>query len=138
MRQRKFELGFFFSIIYLQEIMERLKFFRCLFVCPSLNKIPAEWMHQLWCGFCQMVAYCTGLDLIEIGDLGLKVKVICTSDHKHDSKRRKKLLKIQMWILMKSKHVIGCNFSLPTLWYHIWLYRSINKTSNYLFQKVKI
>ena len=32
-------------------------------------------MHQFGCGFRKIVAYCTGSDPIEIGNLGSKVKV---------------------------------------------------------------
>ena len=45
------------------------------FIFLSVNKIRAEWNHQFWCSFHLMVAYCTGSNPIEIGDLGSKVKV---------------------------------------------------------------
>ena len=35
-------------------------------------------MHQFGCGFRETVAYCTGSDPIEIGDLWLKVKLTVT------------------------------------------------------------
>ena len=50
----------------------------CLCVCVSVseemsvNKILAERMHRFGCGFQHMVAYPTGLDPIEIGDLRSK------------------------------------------------------------------
>ena len=47
-------------------------------VCVSVNKIAAERMHQFGCGFRWIVAYCTGSNPIEIGDLGSKVKVTVT------------------------------------------------------------
>ena len=42
----------------------------CLSVCLSVNKIPAERTHRFGRGFRPMVAYHTGSDTIEIGDLG--------------------------------------------------------------------
>ena len=49
----------------------------CLSVCPAIlvNKIPAERMHRFGHGFRQMVAYETGSNFVEIGDLGSKVTV---------------------------------------------------------------
>ena len=51
----------------------------CLCVCVcvrvSVNKISAEQMHRFGRGFRYTAAYRTGSDPIEIGDLGLKVKV---------------------------------------------------------------
>ena len=49
----------------------------CVCVCPTLlvNKIPAERMHRFGRGFRLTVAQHIGSDLIEIGDLGSKVKV---------------------------------------------------------------
>ena len=41
----------------------------------SVNKIPAERMHQFRYGFRYIVAYCTGSDPTEIGDVGSKFKV---------------------------------------------------------------
>ena len=56
----------------------------CLSVSPALallvNKIPAERMYRFGRGFRQMVASRTGLDPIEIGDLGSKVKVTVTEN----------------------------------------------------------
>ena len=45
-----------------------------LFVIISMNKIPVEQMHQFGHVFCKMLAFCTGSDRIEIGDLESKVK----------------------------------------------------------------
>ena len=52
----------------------------CMSVCPEIlvNKIPAERMHRFGRGFRLMVAYRTGSNPIEIGDLGSKVKVTVT------------------------------------------------------------
>ena len=57
----------------------------CLYVCLSVcvsgflvNKIPAERVHRFGRGFRYMVAYRTGSDPIEFGDLGSKVKVTVT------------------------------------------------------------
>ena len=52
----------------------------CVCVCPAilLNNIPAERMNRFGRGFRQMVAYCTGLNPIEIGDLGSNS--VCSSD----------------------------------------------------------
>ena len=52
----------------------------CLCVCPALLviKIPAERMYRYGRVFRQMVAYRTGSDPIEFGDLGSKVKVTVT------------------------------------------------------------
>ena len=49
----------------------------CVCVCPALrvSKIPAEQVHRFGRGFRWMFAYHTGLDPIEISDLGSKVKV---------------------------------------------------------------
>ena len=52
--------------------------FVCVCVCPFVNKIPAKRMHQFGCDFRLTVAYHTGSDPIEIGDLGSKVKVTVT------------------------------------------------------------
>ena len=41
----------------------------CLSVSLSVNNIQAERMHQLGCGFPEMVAYRNGLNLTEIVDL---------------------------------------------------------------------
>ena len=77
-------------LLHLQEIVEGIYFHcslsvclcvcECLSVCPEIlvNKIPAERMHRFGRGFCLMVAYCTGTNPIEIGDLGSKVKVTVT------------------------------------------------------------
>ena len=73
-----------FLFLHLHEIVEGLYFYFslsvclyvcvivcvCVCVCVSVNKIPAERMHQFGCGFCLIVAYCTGSDPIEIGDQG--------------------------------------------------------------------
>ena len=57
-------------------------------MCVSVNKIPAERMHQFGCGFRLIVGYCTGSDPIEIGDLGFKVKVTVTENlSKNDEKK---------------------------------------------------
>ena len=68
----------------------------CLCVCVSVsgflvNKIPAERMHRFGRGFRKMVAYNTGSNPIEIGDLGSKVKVtvtenVCKNDEKNSPK----------------------------------------------------
>ena len=69
--------------------MEGLYFYFSLSVCLCVrvsvcvsgflvNKIPAEQMHRFGRGFRKMVAYNTGSDPIEFGDLGSKVKVIVT------------------------------------------------------------
>ena len=52
----------------------------CLSVCPAIlvNKIPAERMHRFGRGFRQTVAYYTGSNPFENGDLGSKVKVTVT------------------------------------------------------------
>ena len=52
----------------------------CLCVCPARleNKIPAERIHRFGCGFRKMVAYYTGSNPNEIGDLVSKVKVTVT------------------------------------------------------------
>ena len=76
-----------FSHIY-ETIVEGL-YFHCnlslcvcvyVCVCPTLlvNKIPAEWMNRFGRGFCLMIAYRTGSNPIEIGDLGSKVNVTVT------------------------------------------------------------
>ena len=52
----------------------------CGCVCVSEKKNPAEPMHQFGCGFRLIVAYCTGSNPIEIGDLGSKVKVTVTEN----------------------------------------------------------
>ena len=44
----------------------------------SVNKIPAERKHRFGRGFCQMAAFCTDSNSIEIGDIWLKVKVTVT------------------------------------------------------------
>ena len=62
----------------------------CLSVCVSnflVNKFLAERMHRFGRGFRKMVAYNTGSDPIEFGDLGSKVKVtvtenVCKNDEK--------------------------------------------------------
>ena len=57
--------------------------FVCVSVCVSgflVNKIPAERMHRFGRGFRLMVAYRTGSNPIEIGDLGSKVKVTVTEN----------------------------------------------------------
>ena len=56
-----------------------------------VNKIPAERVHRFERGFRYMVAYRTGSDPIEIGDLGSKVKVtvtenVCNNDEKNSPK----------------------------------------------------
>ena len=45
-----------------------------------MNKIPAKRMHRFGRGFRKMVAYNTGSDPFEIGDLGSKVKVTVTEN----------------------------------------------------------
>ena len=50
----------------------------CLSVCLSVKKIPAKQMNQFGRGFRLIVAYHTGSNPIEIGDLGWKVKVTVT------------------------------------------------------------
>ena len=74
-------------LLHLHEIVEGLYFHFSLSVCLCVclcvrrflvNKIPAERMNRFGCGFGEMVAYCSGSNLIEIGDLGSKVKVTVT------------------------------------------------------------
>ena len=69
-------LSFF---LHLHEIMMVLCFNCCLSVrmavCLSVNKIPAERMHQFGRNFRYTVVYSTGTDPVEICDLGSKVKV---------------------------------------------------------------
>ena len=43
-----------------------------------IGYVPAKRMHRYGRSFCWMVAYCTGSNPIEIGDLWLKVKVTVT------------------------------------------------------------
>ena len=66
----------------------------CVCVCVSgilVNKISTERMHRFGRGFRKMVAYRIGSIPIEIGDLGLKVKVtmfenVCKNDEKNSPK----------------------------------------------------
>ena len=88
-------------MLHLHEIVEELYFHCslsvclsvCVSVCPPIlvNKIPAEQMHRFGRSFRWTVAYRTGSDPIEIGDLGSKVKVtvtenVCKSDEKNSPK----------------------------------------------------
>ena len=68
----------------------------CVSVCVSgsflVDKIPAERVHRFGRGFRYMVAYCTGSDPIEFGDLGSKVKVTVTENvSKNDEKNSPKI-----------------------------------------------
>ena len=51
---------------------------RCSSVSLSVNKIPSDMMDCFGCDFREMVAYCSGSDRFEIGDIGSKVKVTVT------------------------------------------------------------
>ena len=42
----------------------------CLCVYVSVNSIPIERFHLFWCGFHKNIAYNTGSNTLEIGDLG--------------------------------------------------------------------
>ena len=50
----------------------------CRSVCLSVNKFPAKLCTHLDVVLCQMVAYFTGCNPIEIGDFWLKVKITVT------------------------------------------------------------
>ena len=79
-------------LLHLHKIVEGLYFHCSLSVCLSVclcvcvcvsgyflvNKIPAKRIHRFQRGFRKTVAYYTGSDPIEIGDLGLNVKVTVT------------------------------------------------------------
>ena len=86
-RTEKWCLCFFcFFLLHLHEIMEGLYFHCslsvcvrvCLSVCLSVNKIPAKRMNRFWRDFRYMVAYSTGLNPFQIGDLGSKDKIKVT------------------------------------------------------------
>ena len=106
----------------------------CVCVCLSgflVNKIPAERMHRFWRGFRQMVAYNTGSDPIEFGNLGSKVKVTVTENVcKNDEQWWKKFAKISNLDIfeIRSHHLIG-NF-IAVIWYQIWPYCTINNSKN--------
>ena len=74
-----------------------------------------------------MVAYTTGSNPFEIGDLGSKVKVTLTENvRKNDEKWWKNFAKNSNLDIfeIRSHHSIG--ILLPSFWYQIWLYCTIN------------
>ena len=76
-----------------------------------------------------MVAYITGSDPIEFGDLGLKVKVTVTENVcKNDEKNRQKL---------KLDLISRLEILLPSFWYQIWPHCTINNSKNYQWKILK-
>ena len=69
-----------FSISIYNKILEGLYFHFRVSVClsVSMKKFPVKQMLQFWRHYCNMIAYHTDLDPVEMSDLGSKIEVIFT------------------------------------------------------------
>ena len=84
-----------------------------------------------------MVAYNTGSDPIEFGDLGSKVKVtvtenVCKKWWKMMKKIRQKFKSRYFW-----NQILRLEIWLPSFWYQIWPYCTINNSKNYQWKFLK-